>query len=81
MIAVSKQIEDLIMDKNMNKLIKMFCSNEMIIKIRLAILDAFLIVSKHISLRPVFLRDSVLKLFMKFAFNVLGEQNSHKASR
>jgi hypothetical protein len=72
-MAVSKQIEDLVRDKNMFKLIKIFGSEEMYRASRLAILDTFLIIAKHISLRPVFLRDNTLQMMMGFALSVVKE--------
>jgi hypothetical protein len=59
-IAISKQIEELVQEKNINKLFKLFCNAEMYMKTRVAILETFMIISKHISLRPVFLRENVL---------------------
>ena len=81
-MAVSKQIEDLVLDKNMNKLLRIFQSPEMHWNSRLAILDTFIIIAKHISLRPVFLRDSTLAMVMNFANKVLdGQKSGNKPSR
>jgi hypothetical protein len=43
---------------------------------RFVILDTFLIIAKHISLRPVFLRDSMLIMIMNYANKVLDIQKS-----
>jgi hypothetical protein len=50
-------------------------------KTRVVILETFLIISKHISLRPVFLRESILHQLMAFAMNIVQEQTNHKPSR
>jgi hypothetical protein len=60
----------------MNRLIRIFQSPEMHMSSRLAILDTFLIIAKQISLRPIFLRDNTLILFMNHANKVLDMQKS-----
>jgi len=53
----------------------------MYMKTRVVILETFLIISKSITLRPVFLRESILHMLMNFALNIVAEQKLHKPTR
>ena len=54
-MANSGQIVNLVIEKNMKRLIKVYDDNEMIASTRIAISECFFIIAKNISLRKIFL--------------------------
>ena len=80
-MANSGQIVNLVMDKYMKRLIKVYDDNEMISSTRIAIAECFFIIAKNISLRKVFLQPSFHRLLCKNALKVLDVANKGHSSR
>ena len=80
-MANSGQIVNLVMEKNMKRLIKVYDDNEMIASTRIAISECFFIIAKNISLRKVFLQPSFHRLLCKNALKLLDVANKGLSSR
>ena len=80
-MANSGQIVNLVLEKNMRRLIKVYDDNEMVASSRLAISECFFVIAKNIGLRKIFLQQSFHRMLCKNALAVVNEANHSHTSR
>ena len=80
-MANSGQIVNLVIDKNIKRLIKIYDDNEMVITTRIAICECFFIIAKNIGLRKVFLQPHFHRLLVKNSLKLLDVANLGHTSR
>ena len=70
-MANSGQIVNLVQEKNLKRLIKVYDDNEMLASTRIAVAECFFIIAKNIGLRKVFLQTSFHRLLCKNALKLI----------
>lgn len=80
-MANSGQIVNLVIDKNIKRLIKVYDDNEMVVSTRIAISECFFIIAKNIGLRKVFLQPNFHRLLIKTSLKLLDVAKSGHTSR
>lgn len=78
-MANSGHIVNLVQQKHMAKLLKIYGNPETLTRVRVAIIDTFFLISKNIGLRKVFLNQEVITIVAKVGISVLDEQKKQSS--
>ena len=74
-MANSGQIVNLVNDKNMKRLVKVYDDPEMMACTRIVIAECFFIIAKNIGLRKIFLSQHLNRLLCKNSLKLLDSKN------